>query len=85
MKEFTYTVTDENGIHARPAGGLVKLAKTFQSRITVEAGGKSADVKKLFNLMGLGVKKGNIVKVVVEGIDEEKAVDQLEQYFKENI
>ena len=33
MKEFTYTITDPEGIHARPAGELVKAAKAFESAI----------------------------------------------------
>ena len=51
MKEFNFTVTDENGIHARPAGQLVKEAKSFNSSITVEKGDKSSDMKKLLKLM----------------------------------
>lgn len=40
MKSFVYLITDEIGIHARPAGELVKLAKEFKSKITVSANGK---------------------------------------------
>ena len=58
MKEFKYTVTDPEGIHARPAGELVKKAKEFQSKITITKDGKSADVKRLFALMGLAIKQG---------------------------
>lgn len=85
MEEFKYIITDENGIHARPAGNLVKLAKNFQARITAETGGKSADVKKIFALMGLGVKKGGEVKITAEGCDESEAAAQLEQYLKNNM
>lgn len=57
MKEFKYVVTDNEGIHARPAGELVKLVKGFQSSVTLEKEGKSVDCRKLLALMGLGVKK----------------------------
>ena len=40
MVEFQYTVKDPNGIHARPAGELVKYAKKFASSITVKKGEK---------------------------------------------
>ena len=43
MKEFTYTITDPEGIHARPAGELVKAAKAFESAIKLNKEGKSAD------------------------------------------
>ncbi len=58
MQNFSYTITDENGIHARPAGIFVKKASAFSSEITVTLGDKSASAKKLFALMGLGAKKG---------------------------
>ena len=47
MKEFQYTVKDACGIHARPAGLLVKLAKGFASTATLEKGGKTCDLRKL--------------------------------------
>ena len=54
MKEFTYVITDKEGIHARPAGELVKLAKSYASSVSVIKKGKKADAKKVFGLMGLG-------------------------------
>ena len=54
MKTFLYEITDEIGIHARPAGLLVKLAGGFQSTITVDKDGKTADAKRIMALMGLG-------------------------------
>lgn len=83
MKEFTYSITDEFGIHARPAGLLGKEAKPFTSNITIEFNGKTADVGKLFALMGLGIKKGDTVKVVCEGEDEEQAAAAMEKFMKE--
>lgn len=85
MKSFTYTITDEVGIHARPAGLLVKKAKEFDSTITIEKGGKSVNASKLMALMGLGVKCGETVIVTAEGSDEEKAASALEEFFKSNL
>ena len=51
MKEFTYTVTDPNGIHARPAGLLVKQLKAYKSTVTIFKGDKNVDMKKLLALM----------------------------------
>jgi phosphocarrier protein len=85
MKQFEYVITDEVGIHARPAGLLVKAAKEFTSNVTITCEGKSADAKKLITLMGLGVKKGQNVTVTVEGDDEETAAAGLEAFFKENL
>lgn len=85
MKSFEYTITDEVGIHARPAGLLAKKVKEFNSVVTISKDGKSAEAKKLMAVMGLGVKKGQTVTVTVEGADEDKAVVEMEKFFKENL
>ena len=85
MKSFDYTITDEIGIHARPAGILAKKAKEYASRITITKGGKTAEAQKLMAVMSLGVKKGENVTVSAEGEDEEKAVADMETFFKENL
>ena len=85
MKEFNYTITDDLGIHARPAGMLVKEAERFASSVTLAKDGKTADVKRLFSLMGMNVKAGETVSLSIEGPDEEKAADAIESFFKANL
>lgn len=85
MKVFTYTIQDELGIHARPAGMLVKEAGKWVSSITIRQDGKSADAKRVFSIMSLAVKKGHTVTVTVEGEDEEEAAKQMEAFFRENL
>lgn len=85
MKEFKYVITDPEGIHARPAGILVKQAAGYQSTVKIAKGDKSADAKRIFGVMGLGVKNGEEVTITVEGADEEKAIAELETFFKENL
>ena len=84
MREFTYVITDKEGIHARPAGELVKLAKEYASSVSILKEGKKADAKKVFGLMGLGVKQGMEIAVQVEG-DDEDAAAALEAFLKENL
>ena len=86
MKQFTYTITDPVGIHARPAGLLVKAIKALDSTITIaKADGKSAGGAKLMALMGLGIKQGETVTVTVEGGNEDANAANLEQFFKDNL
>ena len=85
MKTFNYVITDEVGIHARPAGLLVKEAKNYDSVIKVTKDGKSAEAKKLMALMGLGVKKGDTVTVSVEGGDEDTVAAKMEKFFRNNL
>ena len=82
MKEFTYTIKEPVGIHARPAGMLAKEAKTCQSTVTiVDKNGKSVDATRLMALMGMGIKCGDTVTVKIEGADEETAAPAMEKFF----
>lgn len=85
MKTFEHVVTDELGIHARPAGILVKEVKKYQSKVTIQKGEKEVDASRLMALMGLGVKCGDKITVKVEGEDEEKAVRDMEAFLKGNL
>ncbi|MBQ6555318.1 MAG: HPr family phosphocarrier protein [Firmicutes bacterium] len=85
MKNFSYTIKDEVGIHARPAGNLAKLAKTFSSTITLEKDGKSVNVTKLMMLMGMGIKCGDTVNFSIEGEDEEIAAKEIEAFMTANL
>ena len=53
MKTFEYTIKDELGIHARPAGLLVKEAKKYESQIRIVKEGKAVEATKLMALMQL--------------------------------
>ena len=85
MKEFSYTVQDALGIHARPAGMLVKEAKKYQAKITLSAKGKTVDAGKLMMIMSMGIKQGDVVMVSAEGEEEELATAAMETFFKENL
>ena len=85
MKEFSYTITDPVGIHARPAGLLAKAAKAYQSTVTLYKGEKSAHVTRLMAVRGLGVTCGDTGKVTAEGADEDTAIAEMETFFKENL
>ena len=85
MVSFNYVIKDEIGIHARPAGMLAKESKAFESKITLAAKGKEADVTRLMAVMGMGIKCGDEVTVSVEGADEEKAIEALKQFFEANL
>lgn len=84
MKTFEFTVVDELGIHARPAGLFIKCAGKFSSSITIATKDKSADAKRLFAVMGLGVKKGDTITVSADGKDENEAINELEEFCKAN-
>lgn len=82
---FSYIITDENGIHARPAGLLVKFAKETPDRITVTSGEKEADATRLFALMALGAKKGDTLIFTVNGENAEETVVRLREFCVKNL
>ena len=82
MKQFTFLIRDELGIHARPAGQLAKLAKPYgETVITVTKGSQTVKASQLMKLMGLGVKHGDTITVSVEGPDEAEAAAAFEAFL----
>lgn len=85
MKSFTYTIKDEIGIHARPAGLLAKTAKSFVSDILIEKNGRAVNATKLMMLMSLGVRCGETVTVSAVGEDEDEALAAMKNFFENNL
>lgn len=85
MEKFAYVITNPEGIHARPAGMLVKAALQFQSSVILEKGDRTGDAKRIFSVIGLGVKMGDEVIVTIEGADEDAAASAIKEFFQENL
>ena len=86
MKSFEYTITDPVGIHARPAGLLVKEIKNFAgTAVTIVKGEKSVNALKLMALMQMGIKQGDTITVQVEGANEESVAAAIEAFLKANL
>lgn len=85
MRTFEYTIKDELGIHARPAGQLAKIAKGLDSEITVAKGDKTVNASRLLALMGMGVKQGDRVIVSVSGGNEEESEAAMKIFFETNL
>ena len=85
MITFSYTIKDELGIHARPAGSLAKVAKEFESEIFIELKGKKINATKIIGIMGMGIKYKDTIAVTVVGQDEEKAANAIKSFLEENL
>lgn len=85
MKEFKYTIKDEEGIHARPAGAFVKEAAQFPCSVTISKDGKEVDAKRILGVMGLGVKCGMEITLKTDGEKEEEAMERLSAFLTENL
>ena len=85
MREFNVVVKDASGIHARPAGLLVKEINKYNSSVKIELKNKVADGKRIFSVMGLGAKCGDELKIIIEGNDENEAAENLKTFFDNNL
>ena len=86
MQQFTFTVKDPLGIHARPAGIIAKMAKPYADTvITITKGDKTVKASQLMKLMSLAVKNGDEVTVAAEGPQEDAAIEALKAFFAENL
>lgn len=84
MLEIRVVLTNKAGLHARPAGALVRTAAKFNSRITVATDeGKTADGKSILGVLALGAREGAAVTIRIEGDDEEEAAAALQSFFAE--
>ena len=68
------TITNPTGLHLRPAGELCKAAMQYKSLITFKYGDNTANAKSVLSVLGAGVKNGDEIEVVCDGVDEEEAL-----------
>ena len=85
MKVFNHVIADPLGMHARPAGMLVKAVSGFASKITIAAPTGTADARRLRALMKLAAKQGMELTVTVDGADEEAAAAELQAFLAANL
>ncbi|OTO77369.1 MULTISPECIES: HPr family phosphocarrier protein [unclassified Enterococcus] len=85
MKKFVYEIQDVLGIHARPAGMLVKEATNYECNVILKCGEKEKSVKTIMGIMTMNIKTGDEVTVICKGSDEIVASKELEQFFRTNL
>ena len=85
MRSFAYTVSDELGLHARPAGLLVKLASTLSSEVLIEKEGKAVGATRLLALMGLGIRCGDRLRIEIKGENEAADEEKIRDFFEKNL
>ncbi|MDQ0228838.1 phosphocarrier protein HPr [Metabacillus malikii] len=82
MVEKTFTITNDAGLHARPATALVNAVNSFTSEVNLEANGRTVNLKSIMGVMSLGISKGAQVKITANGSDENEALDAVERAIK---
>lgn len=85
MAQRTFKITDEAGLHARPATILVNSASKFaDTNFDLQSGDKNVNLKSIMGVMSLGVKQNEEITIIANGGDEEAALDTLGNVLKEN-
>ncbi|MBS1664120.1 MAG: HPr family phosphocarrier protein [Bacteroidetes bacterium] len=80
-----YTILAQEGMHARPATALVKLARGFVSKVLVRKGEKEVKLSSLLNVLSMGVQGGDTITVMIDGEDEGKAAEAIDAFFHEGL
>ncbi len=81
--EKAFFITDETGIHARPATLLVQAASKYDSDLQLEYNKKRVNLKSIMGVMSLGVGQNSEVVIIAEGNDAADAIDGIEKTLKE--
>lgn len=82
---FDFVMTRAEGIHARPAGAIAKMAAAYDCEITVSADGRTCSARQMTELLALGTSKGTVVHVRAAGNDAASALSALKAYMEENL
>lgn len=82
MVERNVLVTNETGLHARPAAALVQFVKTIPGEVELVKDGKVANAKSIFNVMSLGISKGTEITVRINDDNEEEYLDKVIEFIE---
>lgn len=73
----TVVISNPQGLHARPAELLVRLAMQFESDVEVIRDGQRVDAKSILNVLTLGAGQGTEITLQAQGADAQEAVEAL--------
>lgn len=78
-------ITNETGLHARPASKFVQKASSFKSEVTLIYGEKEVNAKSIMGVLSLGVSQGKEITIKCDGEDSETAVEELVKFLEEQM
>ena len=77
MKELKITITNDTGLHSRPADVFVRTAKLYTSDIQVCKGAKTSSAKTILKIILLNVCQNDEITITADGPDEDAALEDL--------
>ena len=78
------TLKNEEGLHARPATVISKIANQYSCSVKFDVQGKEYNAKSVLNIMSAGIKNNTQIKIICDGVDEEQALTDVLETFKNN-
>ena len=85
MREYDHVVVNELGMHARPAGQFVRLAREHQSKIEICKGAEAVNAVRILAVMGMNIRQGDQIRITVEGADEDQVLPEVQRICRENL
>ena len=73
---------NEEGLHARPATEIAKNASKYNCDIKFDVNGKQYNAKSVLNIMSAGIKNNTQIKIICDGVDEQQALAEIVELFK---
>ena len=80
-----YIILAPQGLHARPATTLIRLAKGFKATTSLQKAGKTVKLNSMLNILSLTIKGGETITVIIDGEDEAEAAEAINQFFTEQL
>lgn len=77
MVEKRVTIKNPTGLHLRPTGILCNTAVKYESRVLIEHDSVTANAKSLLNVLATGIKRGDEILLICDGVDEEEAMEAM--------
>jgi len=76
------TISSKAGIESKMAAKLIQKASEYESNIWIQKNERKANAKSLLGLLSLGISPGDTITIITDGHDEEKAINDLEEFVK---
>ena len=80
-----YIITAPQGLHARPATTLIRLAKNYTSAISLKKGDITVRLNSMLYILSLTIKGGDTISIIIEGEDETTAAEAVDLFFTEQL
>lgn len=81
MFQKQLTVNNHTGLHARPAADLAALCQKFDSKILIKCGTIEINPKSVISILSAGITQGQNITLLVDGPDENTAVEKITSFM----